>query len=213
MIWFSFSNFTGKYQGKQVECVYKEHLWEIRKDHALAVYVAAVSHSYISIHVCSFTTEKPSAETKVLNWVSAHVRLRLEVMGCRAGSSLLLLLIYRPSRKTHIYFIIWSTKQLAIRWRIIFSAIEMTSSSPLSDLRVSDSRNHILLHMPTYLKTTAFVNYIKVDIIVIINNDVQIAVFKYSHFILCTLLSPVCVTYTHMHCTVKASLPKERFAV
>lgn len=54
----------------------------------------------------------------------------------------------------------------------------MTSSSPLSDLRVSDSRNHILLHMPTYLKTTAFVNYIKVDIIVIINNDVQIAVFK-----------------------------------
>lgn len=89
----------------------------------------------------------------------------------------------------------------------------MTSSSPLSDLRVSDSRNHILLHMPTYLKTTAFVNYIKVDITVIINNDVQIAVFKYSHFILCTLLSPVCVTYTHMHCTVKASLPKERFAV
>lgn len=54
----------------------------------------------------------------------------------------------------------------------------MTSSSPLSDLRVSDSRNHILLHMPTYLKTAAFVNYIKVDIIVIINNDVQIAVFK-----------------------------------
>lgn len=143
----------------------------------------------------------------MLNWVSAHVRLRLEVMCCRAGSSLLLLLIYRPSRKTHIYFIIWSTKQLAIRWRIIFSAIEMTSSSPLSDLRVSDSRNHILLHMPTYLKTAAFVNYIKVDIIVIINNDVQIAVFKWksrisyhAHFCLPSVL------YTHtLYCKGKSS--------